>query len=236
MMVLGLEEPLHWSKQLYAFDEINHECKLSKVEDDGLNRYSFIWLGEYEQRDARHQDLIKAITEQRGEDPCWYLIWGLPEDHAESIEFQARRQSRTGDGWEVHHGESFAVAQKMCELDQLAGFRPANHRKHPGDGGLFLIWGNAPAGPDLVKPPTLVTLEDFCERRELAPSSPFLSWVRSRKLTFMYPLRDQQSHLGLVVVTPLAIDIEALKSCNLVSKVHEGRDAGRAWCYMDENG
>lgn len=101
---------------------------------------------------------------------------------------------------------------------------------------MFLIWGNVPACPDLVKHPTLITLEDMCERREMAPSSPFLSWVRERKLTLAYPLRDQQSHLGLVVLTPLPLDIEGLKSKELVSVVHEGKDAPRAWCYMDANG
>lgn len=77
MMVLGLEEPLHWNKQLYALDESTRECKLSKVEDDGLNRYSFIWLGKHEERDTRHSELVREITSQRGDDPCWYLVWGL---------------------------------------------------------------------------------------------------------------------------------------------------------------
>ena len=228
MMVLGREEPLVKNKLVYAFNEISGEVELSKVEDDGLNRYSFLWRGEFDRRNARFADLIRHIGAHLNQDPCWFLVWGTPRRDRNLVP-DPKIDQRETEGWATHKGEVITIGQKMDEPDNITGPEPAGHTHQYGDGGTFLLMGDVPTATDLVGPPAEKTLRKFAETREMAPSSPFLSFVRERGLTLAYFLRDNQSQLGMITVTPHQLNLDSLKENGFADTLHDGDDALLAW-------
>ncbi|QPJ61780.1 MAG: hypothetical protein G3M70_07745 [Candidatus Nitronauta litoralis] len=229
MMVLGREEPLTWNKQIYAFNEISNEIELSRVEDDGLNRYSFLWQGEFEQRNKKFTDLLRHVSQTLEQDPCWFLIWETPRNEKGNRLHDPKIEIRNNDGWATHVGEKITVGQKLIDLDELSGPEPAGHKKLARDAGTFILMGDLPAAPDLTEPPAEKTLSRFAYCSEMAPSSPFLSWVRERSMTLGYWNRNMHSHLGLVIVTRHVLDIEVLREKGFVDTLHDGDDAVHAW-------
>lgn len=229
MMVLGREEPLIWNKQVYALNEISNEIELSRVEDDGLNRYSFVWRGDFEKRNQKFTDLIRHTSQVLNQDPCWFLIWKTPKNEKGNRLHDPKIEKRSNEGWETHIGENITVGQKLIDLDELTGPEPAGHEKLPRDAGTFILMGDLPAAPDLTVPPVERTLDRFAYCSEMAPSSPYLSWVRERSMTLGYWNRDMLSHLGLILVTPHKLDLEPLKEKGLMDTLLDEDDAALAW-------
>jgi len=230
MMVLGLEEPLHPNKQIFALNEPAGEIEQSRVADDGLNRYSFIWTGPFDQRDERLTRLLHHLHEVLGEEACWFLVWPtIPgQDAGDHPHILRRRQ----EGWEVQAGETITVAQQVVDWDSLRSSGPAGYERLPGDAGLFLVFGDTPPAPDYTRPPIRASLEDFARRREFNPSSPALSWFRERGLTLVYSQRDLHSRLGRVVVSPHRLDRDRLEQSGLADAVHAQDEASLAWRYI----
>ncbi len=229
MMVLGREEPLVRNKRIYAFNEISNEIELSRVEDDGLNRYSFVWRGDFEKRNQKFTDLIRHVSLTLTQDPCWFLIWETPKNDKGNRLHDPKVEKRINDGWATHVGEGFTIGQKLIDLDELSGPEPEGHKKLPGDAGTFILMGDLPAAPDLTFPPVEKTLSRFAYCSEMAPSSPYLSWVRERSMTLGYWNRDLLSHLGLIIATPHKLDLETLKEKGFADTLHDDSDAGLAW-------
>ncbi len=229
MMVLGREEPLIWNKQIYAFNEISNEIELSRVEDDGLNRYSFVWRGDFDKRNQKFTDLIRHISQTLDQDPCWFLIWGTPRDEKNNRLHDPKLEIRSNEGWATHAGEGVTVGQKLIDLDELSGPEPADHKKLARDAGTFILMGDLPAAPDLTEPPAVKTLNRFAYCSEMAPSSPYLSWVRERSMTLGYWNRNMHSHLGLIIVTPHKLELDTLKEKGFADTLYDEDDAELAW-------
>jgi len=234
MMVLGVEEPLQGNKQLNALDEAAGEVKLCRYHDGGLNRYSFVWVGDHERREERFRTLLVALGGLLSAAPHWYLVWedsnrGEPDPRA-----VAKRQRRAEEGWAVHVGPTLGVAHRPCLAETVDRLRPAGHAFLPGDGDPFLIWGGPPDPIEFIHPPLRASLEVLVARRELSPSPACLSWVRERGLALGYPLRDMQSHLGLVLVTARTLDRGALRQQDFIHTEHSGDEASLAWRYMEQ--
>ncbi len=229
MMVLGREEPLTWNKQIYALNETTNEIELSRVEDNGLNRYSFLWQGEFDQRNIKFTELIRHISETLNQDPCWFLIWKTPKIENNPVH-DPKLETRTAEGWATHAGESTTVGQKAIDLDELTGPEPDGHKKLPRDGGMFILMGEVPAAPDLTEHPVKNTMYVLGHTHEMAPSSSFLSWVRERSMTLVYCNRHKHGRLGFIVVTPHKLELEPLKEKGFADTLNDGEDAPLTWC------
>ncbi len=232
MMVLGREEPLIKNKQIYALNEISGEIELSRVEDDGLNRYTFLWLGDFDRRDTTFANLLRHISAELNKDPCWLLIWETPR-HENNLLPDPKIDLRNEQGWATHKGDHITLGQRLVDLDTLSGPEPGGHEPKYGDGGTFILMGDVPPATDLVCPPVGKTLQKFAYSREMAPSSPFLSWVRERRLTLAYFIRNMYSRLGMIVVTPDRLELDPLREKGFVDTLHDGGDAPDVWLLGD---
>lgn len=238
-MICGVEEPLLPNECIYALNEETDALKLSHLSLPSLNRYSFLWLGNFQERQAKTEELLQAIlrhTLQINERSAyWISAWGVPS-HGTARQKQTMMnydlyssKLRTAEHWEISREEGaddtcLNVAIKPVDVAWLNGFSPSDY-EGANRSRLLLLIGTVPASSEIMKGPARPVLQHMATYGSVAPSEPFLFWLADRELTLIY--RSDQDHHGpgLIYVGAERLPIELFLENGILQRVTTGEKA-----------
>jgi hypothetical protein len=228
MLRCGLEEPLQANMQLYMLNEETGEIVLSHIENQHLNRYSFVLTGTKIEADVAFTNVLQAIRDTTKKSVSWFLIRSYHTTGYDRVRSLAWLSRRKKGGWTVWTDDMLAIASKSAGINTQL-FQPLGYQGWHYDGCLIFFLGEAPDVHSLAHPPARPTIELLTHNEPLAPSQQFLMWLNDNNYTVAYPFYGEFSRSGLIVISPERIQIQVLQSQGVVQETRQGAEAQGVW-------
>lgn len=226
MIICGQEEPLEVNQQIYMLDEDTGQIVLSDVEDQRLNRYSFVGLGTQTEVQSQVKRLLQALLSDLPAQAQRFSVheYSTSDDHFKSLIWIMKRKKAY---WNIQIVNSLVIASKPIEENMSVGFDSADSIYSE----LFLISGESFLPHALTTEVVLPTLYTFAKTGKLAPSAEFLSWLATQEYTFIYRERDVIGRIVIVVVGVAKVPTEAFMAQGIIQEIKVGSEATEVWQF-----
>lgn len=224
----GVEEPLQCNEQLseFANGDSLWDGWVSPVE--GLNRYSFVWLGRPVEASVPFGRLVGSVAALTGQPAHWFEWWGpLPASH-DPVGDRTRSQRLAQDGWQVVEDQGLFAALRTMTHEEAQ--RRQEQWSRVNMTVLHLIWFGPTPDPEalLASGRDALAYSLRCAGGGVLTRE-MLVMAASAGSTIVYYTRSTTND-GLVVATPLRLPFrDMIPEGTRLGPVYEGPDAWNAW-------
>jgi hypothetical protein len=225
MFRCGVEEPVQRNDQLIELDEESGRLVLSRTVDRRLNRYSFIWAGDFDEAPPAWGRLLDAILAQVGAPASWVKGWAGASEQNERIRALRFLSWHRNRGWAVASDDRLGVAVKAVD-GPFEGLRPPDDSDGPH--GFCLLLGPPPPVEELLRFPARPTMGLLVHRRTFAPGRDFLAWLAVSQRSVAYPRSTDLGRDALIWVGTHRIEVASLPAIALES-LERGPKAAEVW-------
>jgi hypothetical protein len=199
--------------------------ELSDFSDNRLNRYSFVWNGEFAEFPAHLDQLISDPDGLFGTSVHLVTCFWLSGEEAFRSKLQMKVRQKSG--WTIIHDEDIGIAVKESFLPLLD--LSTEDVIALTEGSIFVYRGSANAlnREFVLLFPTL--LKFFARFGRIAPNQSMLNWLWDNDGEMGYCKRSDRDRQGIVFITPNKLDLGKLVRKGLVEQVYRPPEAADVW-------
>jgi len=232
MFLCGQEEPLQSNSQIHLLEETTGAIVLSDLDDQRLNRYSFLWFGNKVDSSAAFAQLMNSILTETGVGATWLAAYRTAGDYRTRGLLHAAKRAK--EGWTVYRDEALAITSKYTSHIQSSEFRPVGELPYKGlqNDALVIFLGSEPQLHLLLQNPLYLSVEAFARFQKMIPGRQFLIWLADQHSTIAYQARSDLGKLALIVVGTMKIQTKPLVAQGIISEIREGTEAASVWHYV----
>lgn len=228
MVLCGVEEPLSSSEYLYALDEATGQVNLARFALPDLNRYSFV-ENSRPQDDAPLVQILQRLCSSTGWTASWVVAWNHEGSGGSHIRPKVLLSKLRNAAWDAHVFETTGLATNALLWQGLESLAPSEFDVRIG--GWAIVIGQPPTPKEIWDSPLRRCMQELSHTHYLRPSEVFLREIalRSRGVAYV-ERRDPEGHgLVMVLAQPLGLALQRFVGDGLISELHPGADAARAW-------
>jgi hypothetical protein len=237
MLVCGREEPIRPNEHIYQGIERVDRLVLSDVEDDRLNRYSFVWLGSRDDASEKLTLLLQVVLSAWGAGGSWLAAYDTGGQVATRSRLHLAKRKK--EGWDTVDDGTLGIAvraidhmEKDATVDDTIRLSPRHELQYAGlrwDSPVLVI-GRAFSASSVARAATRSALARLAIW-SMTPTRKFLGWLARTERTLIYTAKSHANHPGIIVVGTRRIGVEDLVSTGLVSSIEDGDNAGDVWWH-----
>lgn len=224
----GIEEPLQRNDCIAEFLDGDESLPGWEKPVDGLNRYSFVWLGSSSAESAAFGQILGRVASIVAQPATWIEWWNEEHEQRHKRKGAGLLDQRAEQGWRVAaHGGIFAAVSALPRED----VQRLQEQSNPLAAIQHLVWFGTAPDPDVLLACSSEAMAYSARVYSITLNRELLNLVASSASTIAYLGRSTVNN-GIVVVTPLKLPFrEMLPERTRLGPVHDGSDADTAWLH-----